>query len=67
MRRDRGYLIFHILDTAGELVVLLEQVAEMGIGHFQVMNPILELRKLVDEVVMFYRHSYPLIKVVSTG
>ena len=53
----RGHLIFHLLDAAGELVVLVEKFTKMAVAYLQIVDTIFQFGELVDEVVMFYRHK----------
>ena len=53
---DRFDLIFHVFDLPRELVIFIEELAEMGILHFQLMDALAKLGELVYQVVVLNGH-----------
>ena len=52
-RGNRRDLVLHVLHFARQPVVLVEELAKMRVGGLQLMDAVLQLRELVDQIVVF--------------
>jgi hypothetical protein len=53
---DRQIVLFSLFDFVVEFVILLEQVREMLVFHFQAVNTVFVFWEFVDEVMMVDLH-----------